>query len=126
MLQATSIDENISDKIVEQGATSDFSPSSEEVAKYVIEETPEKEIDGDSLDEGLGDISSDGETSQSPEPNNNNNNKFNNQPSHNFNTCEEVIKPSAKSPEIDGVSSISRISPEKERRPSRMSFETPM
>merc|ERR1719483_2061183 len=138
MLQETSLDETISDKIVEQGATSDFSPSSEEVAKYVIEETPEKEdgvylhnnsdeIDGDSLDEGLGDISSDGETSQSPEPNNTkNNNKFNNQLSHNFKTCEQAIKPSANSPETDGVPSISRISPEKERRPSRMSFETPL
>jgi len=133
MLDATSNDEKIGDKFVEEGATSNLSPSLDGGAEYLIEKAPEEEfvdyfqnnvlneIDSDSLDEGLGDISSDGETSQSPEPNNNN---FNDQQSHNFNTCDQAIKTSDNSLENDGVPSISRISPEKERRPSRFSFET--
>ena len=142
MLDATSTDEKIRDKFVEEGATSDFSPSSDGVAEFVLEEDPEGEeaeylhnsdldgIDGDSLDEGLGDISSDGETAESPLPYINN---LDNQKMYNNNISDQAIIICAKSPdkniphlENDSSSSCPIMSPQKERRPSRISFETPL
>lgn len=113
MLEATSFNETN----CEEGKTSDFSPSSGEVIEFPESEEEEgmeyqhdSEIDGDSLDEGLGDISSDEnnelivtESKQSHETD-----------SHD--TCQQqAIEISAKSSVV-----------EKERRPSRISFETPL
>ena len=57
----------ICDKSVEEGTTSDFSPSSDGITYFFIEVSPEEEeavytnqddesIDGDSLDEGLSEL----------------------------------------------------------------------
>ena len=74
MLEATSTDKVIRGNSIVEGTTSDLSPSSDGVTDCIIEECPEEEevrntncsdvedIDGDSLDEGSGDISSEGET----------------------------------------------------------------
>ena len=140
MLEATSTEKVIRDKSIEERTTSDFSPSSDGVTDYSIEESPEEEeaiftnhsddegIDGDSLDEGLGDISSEGETSESPVPNNNNQHRFNN---NNNDIVDEVIINNDKSParnsfETEAPLSNHIIRPELDRMPSRISFETPM
>ena len=141
MLEATLTEKVICDKSVEEGTTSDFSPSSDGVTDYSIEESAEEEeaiftnhsddegIDGDSLDEGLGDISSESETAESPVPNNDNQHRFNNY--NNNNIVDEAIINKAKSPaknnlENEGPLSNQIIRPELERMPSRISFETPM
>jgi hypothetical protein len=84
MLEATSTEKVIREKSIEEVTTSDFSPSSDGVTDCSIEESPEEEeaedtnhsddegIDGDSLDEGVGDSSSESETAESPVPNNDN------------------------------------------------------
>ena len=78
MLEATSSDKVISHNPLEESVTSDFSPSSDGATDnvigdhYVEEEfynnSDDDAIDGDSLDEGLGDISGEGDTSESPTP----------------------------------------------------------
>jgi len=128
MLEATSTNDDIVDKIVEESVTSDFSPSSDGVTENELKQSTEyihasdvEEIDGDSLDEGLGDISSDCETVESPIQ------KFNNSDNNNNQTEQSIIF-SAKSPSKIDPDDIKppcvRKIPEKERRPSRMSFET--
>jgi len=123
MLEATSTNDKIADKIAEEGVTSDFSPSSDGgvTESEYIHTSDVEEIDGDSLDEGLGDISSDCETVESPVP------KFNNSDNNN-NKPEQAIHFSAKSPSKIDPDDVRppcvRTTPEKERRPSRMSFET--
>jgi len=89
-----------------------FAPRSEAIIQLVIEEGTEDEeylddnnIDGDSLDEGLGDISSD-ETAESPLPNNDN--------IESGNAYE------------NGTQSSQTRSHDSERRPSRISLETPL
>ena len=144
MLEATSTEKVIRDKYIEEGTTSDLSPSSDGVTDYSIEESPAEEeaiftnhsddegIDGDSLDEGLGDISSESETAESPVPNNDNQHRFNNYNNNNNNNIvDEAIINKAKSPaknnlENEGPLSNQIIRPELERMPSRISFETPM
>ena len=111
MLEATSTEKVIRDKSIEEGTTSDLSPSSDGVTDYSIEESAEEEeaifnnhsydegIDGDSLDEGLGDISSESETAESPVPNNDNQHRFNNYNNNNNNNIvDEAIINKAKSP----------------------------
>ena len=78
--------------------------------------------DGDSVDEGLGDISSEGEIADSPLP-------TVAEPDFNENDCDgeivdtnvsqDCIKTNVKSEEMSRDT-------EKERRPSRISFETPL
>ena len=145
MLHATSTEKVIRDKSIEEGTTSDLSPSSDGVTDFSIEESPEGEeaeytnhsddegIDGDSLDEGLGDISSEAETAESPVPDNNNQHIFNNNKNNNNNnnTCDEAIINNAKSPaknsfENEAPLSNPFIRHELDRMPSRISFETPM
>merc|ERR1711868_125367 len=75
-----------------------------------VEEEEDENVDQDSLDEGLGDISSDGEVAESPE--------LKNAAHDNLNDSDED-KPSAN---INATEELS----EKERRPSRISFETPL
>ena len=94
------------------GQTGYFAPRSEAIIQLVIEEGTEDEeylddnnIDGDSLDEGLGDISSD-ETAESPLPNNDNIESAN------------VYD--------NGTQSSQARSYDSERRPSRISLETPL
>jgi len=94
------------------GQTGYFAPRSEAIIQLVIEEGTEDEeylddnnIDGDSLDEGLGDISSD-ETAESPLPNNDNIESAN------------VYD--------NGTQSSQARSHDSERRPSRISLETPL
>ena len=116
------IDETVGD------AANDISPSSDICMDYdsienrqeqddnnnipTVEEEEDENVDHDSLDEGLGDISSDGEVAESPELKNPVHDNFNNitsdedKSSANFNATDEVS--------------------EKERRPSRISFETPL
>ena len=150
MLKATSTEKVIRDKSIEEGTTSDLSPSSDGVTDYSIEESAEEEeaiftnhsddegIDGDSLDEGLGDISSESEmlsmfgTGDSPVPNIDNQHIFNNYNNNNNNNIvDEAIINKAKSPaknnlENEGPLSNQIIRPELDRMPSRISFETPM
>ena len=144
MLEATSTEKVICDISIAEGTKSDFSPSSDGVTEYSIEESPEEEeveytnhsddegIDGDSLDEGLGDISSESETAESPVPNNDNQHRFNNYNNNNNNNIvDEAIINKAKSPaknnlENEGPLSNQIIRPELDRMPSRISFETPM
>ena len=106
MLEATSTEKVICDKSIEEGTASDFSPSSDGVTEYSIEESPEEDeeeytnhsndegIDGDSLDEGLG------ETAESPVPNINDQHIFINHSDNNNNnkTCDEAMINNAKSP----------------------------
>jgi len=112
MLEATSFNETNCD----EGKTSDFSPSSGEAIEFpeseeeVMEYQHDSEIDGDSLDEGLGDISSD-ETTELLVPEREESIKSD---THDI-FQSQAIEVSAKSPII-----------EKERRPSRISFETPL
>ena len=99
-LEATSSDvtsSTSSDEVIE------FLESEEEVLEY----PQNSDVDGDSLDEGLGDISSD-------------------------ETIELLVEESAESQESEicqqEAIEISATTPknEKERRPSRISFETPL
>jgi len=112
MLEATSFNETNCD----EGKTSDFSPSSGEAIEFPeseeegMEYQHDSEIDGDSLDEGLGDISSD-ETTELLVPEREESIKSD---THDI-FQSQAIEVSAKSPII-----------EKERRPSRISFETPL
>ena len=80
----------------------------------------EESIDRDSLDEGLGDISSDGEvTAESPE--------LKNHDIDNNNQEDEAAVLRAKTNAVPDIVTNSLSSePEKERRPSRISFETPL
>ena len=80
----------------------------------------EESIDRDSLDEGLGDISSDGEvTAESPE--------LKNHDTDNNNQEDEAAVLRAKIVAVpDLVTNSLSSEPEKERRPSRISFETPL
>ena len=146
MLEATSTEKVIRDKSIEEGTTSDFSPSSDGVTDYSIEESPEEEeaiftnhsddegIDGDSLDEGLGDISSEGETDESPVPDINNQHIFNTNNINNINnnnTCDEAIINNANSPAKNSFENEAPLSSRiirsvMDRMPSRISFETPM
>jgi len=112
MLEATSFNETNCD----EGKTSDFSPSSGDAIEFpeseeeVMEYQHDSEIDGDSLDEGLGDISSD-ETTELLVP-----------------EREEILKSDAHDTFQSQAIEVSAKSPiiEKERRPSRISFETPL
>ena len=112
--------------------TTDFSPSSD-----LGREEEEEESDGnnnvndrhgnpdqDSLDEGLGDISSEGEIADSPlpgvaEPENDCIGEI-----LNTNVSQDCVKNNVKSEESS--TKLSRDTTEKERRPSRISFETPL
>ena len=80
----------------------------------------EESIDRDSLDEGLGDISSDGEvTAESPE--------LKNHDTDNNNHEDEAAVLRAKIGAVPDLVTNSLSSEcEKERRPSRISFETPL
>ena len=80
----------------------------------------EESIDRDSLDEGLGDISSDGEvTAESPE--------LKNHDTDNNNQEDEAAVLRAKISAVPDLVTNSLSSEcEKERRPSRISFETPL
>jgi hypothetical protein len=131
MLQATSFDDKNSDTGKNKSAISDFSTSSDEVIEYLIEGDSEEDIqlDGDSHDEGLGDISSD-ETTESIAPDMEivpNHNRYNNE------ICEQAKINSAKSPDKNIIQNDENIQTpckpnmnEKERRPSRILFETPL
>ena len=126
MLEATSTDNKILETWEDLGTTSDFSPSSDRVIDNVLNEDPVEDeaeylhnsdgLDGDSLDEGLGDISSYG-NAESPIPNN-----------YNSDISEQAIINSAKKPnqEEDELKSSSIITCERERRPSRIAYETPL
>ena len=80
----------------------------------------EESNDRDSLDEGLGDISSDGEvTAESPE--------LKNHDIDNNNQEDEAADLRAKTNAVpDLVTNRLSSETEKERRPSRISFETPL
>ena len=79
----------------------------------------EESIDRDSLDEGLGDISSDGEvTAESPE--------LKNHDIDNNNQEDEAVLRAKTNAVPDIVTNSLSSEPEKERRPSRISFETPL
>eukprot|EP00090_Calanus_glacialis_P044762 TRINITY_DN8021_c0_g1_i2.p1 TRINITY_DN8021_c0_g1~~TRINITY_DN8021_c0_g1_i2.p1 ORF type:complete len:298 (-),score=81.18 TRINITY_DN8021_c0_g1_i2:114-875(-) len=134
MLQATCFDVNNSDTCENNGTISDFSPSSNEVIEYMIEGDSEEDpgeyhLDGDSQDEGLGDISSD-ETTESIVPNMG---IVANHKSYNNEICEQAKIISAKSLDKNIIQNYENIETpsrpkmnEKERRPSRISFETPL
>ena len=114
-LNKTSVNHNNSDSYDDNRAAGDFSPSSGEIIELVIEEGIENEeylhndtADGDSLDEGLGDISSD-ETAESPVPDKE---KAESQDTDENGKCEQ------------DQANVLEI--EKERRPSRISLETPL
>ena len=138
MLQAISYD--ICD---DNGAPSDLSPSSDIFIEHMIEGDAEEdvvenqhdgdsdELDGDSHDEGLGDISSD-EITESIVHNSeivvshqyyNNDNE----------TCEKAMIMSAKRPDKNFMKNNENdrnlcqpIKNEKERRPLRIAYETPL
>ena len=86
----------------------------------------EGNIDSDSLDdEGLGDISSEGENAESPEP------IEPNEPSVPSKCLGEIVntscEPAAGAKTSDKSDELStKLYTEKERRPSRISFETPL
>ena len=131
MLQATCFDVNKSDTCENNGTISDFSPSSNEVIEYMIEGDSEEDaqLDGDSHDEGLGDISSD-ETTESIAPDME---IVANHKSYNNEICEQAKIISAKSLDKNIIQNCENIETpsrpkmnEKERRPSRISFETPL
>ena len=134
-IEADADENDESDKVIDEtvgDAANDISPSSDICMDYdsienrqeqdekgdgnnnipTVEEEEDENVDHDSLDEGLGDISSDGEVAESPELKNPVHDNFNNitsdedKSSANFNATDEVS--------------------EKERRPSRISFETPL
>jgi len=149
MMEATSTDESPAvgdDAAVRMtGGVSDASPSSDICLEYDViranEEANQEEqsdgnnnlnddgdddivaeesIDRDSLDEGLGDISSDGEvTAESPE--------LKNHDIDNNNQEDEAADLRAKTNAVpDLVTNRLSSETEKERRPSRISFETPL
>ena len=102
MLEATTADQKIIQTCDDQAATSDFSTSSDGVVENFLKEeyihnSEMVSLDGDSLDEGLGDTSSD-EAAESPVPN----------------MCDQAMINSAKSPEKE------------EGRLSRIAYETPL
>ena len=107
--------QNNGDSYDDNKAAAHFFSSSGEIIELVIEEGIENEeylqndhADGDSLDEGLGDISSD-ETAESPVPNIE---KVESQDSDENGKCERE-----KAHVMEN---------EEERRPSRISLETPL
>jgi hypothetical protein len=128
MLESTSTEKVIS----EEGTTSNLSPSSDGVEAEYTNHSDDEGIDGDSLDEGLGDISSESETAESPVPNNNNQHRFNNyNNNNNINFVDEAIINKDKIPAKNNVENEAPLSnpiirPEMDRMPSRISFETPM
>ena len=112
-LNNTTANHNNGDSYDDNRAVADFSTSSGEIVELVIAEGIENEeylhdddADGDSLDEGLGDISSD-ETAESPVPNIE---RVERQDSYENGKCEQA----------------NVLENEKERRPSRISLETPL
>ena len=114
-LNNTTANHNNGDSYDDNRAVADFSSISGEIVELVIEEGIENEeylinddADGDSLDEGLGDISSD-ETAESPVPN------IEKVESKEFNENQKCEQEQAH-----------LLEKEKERRPSRISLETPL
>ena len=108
-LNNTSSNHNNSDSCDDNRAAGDLAQSSDEIIELVIEEGVENEEylhNDDSLDEGLGDISSD-ETAESPVPN--------------IETDE-----SQDTGESGKCEQAHVMENEKERRPSRISLETPL
>ena len=109
------------DTIPEEAETEDKSDGNNNINDVADVADIEEHIDQDSLDEGLGDISSDGEVAESPELKDPCPDKF---PSDN-NNSEEVAQ-------VTDKICTSSLSPDthntevKERRPSRISFETPL
>jgi len=138
MLKATSYDDTVIEVLEDNDDTSDYFPVSDAVVNNVnVENDEDKEeeffdygaddnIDGDSLDEGLGDTSSD-DSAGSPEPTIEN---LANHKSYNTTACEQAIINSANTPEnsesqkciIDQLKL--HYKQEEERRPSRISLET--
>ena len=121
MLQVTTDHKVTLDTSSDIGNTSDFSPCCDEVIEFLTEDQSEEDegeyqqnsdADGDSLDEGLGDISSDEYIELLVEEN-------------------EIVE-SGKSAyplqhtESDHQTPCRPSNNEKERRPSRISFETPL
>ena len=107
------LEEDISLKEKEQGEQND---GNNNIAN------PDGNLDGDSLDEGLGDISSEGENAESPVPP-----VPHTVPNFNKNDCIGEISNTNES-QATAKESSSKLyqDSERERRPSRISFETPL
>jgi len=127
MLKATAYEETVIEDCVDIGDTSDFSPCYDGIAEIVLGDDNHSDsdnIDGDSLDEGLGDTSSD-ESAESPFPIANN---LDGQQSYqNINSVQAIpISANCNSLSKTSDNDQSQFNPscEKERRPSRLSFET--
>merc|ERR1711892_663838 len=133
MLEITSDYKVTLDTSSEIGNTSDFSPCCDEVIEFLTEDQSEEDVgeyrhnsdaDGDSLDEGLGDISSDEYIELLVEENEIV------ESGKDDNTSQQAMLISAKSAETlkhtepDHQIPCRPSNNEKERRPSRISFET--
>ena len=130
-----------SDKNETLAATSDYSPSSDLSGEHK-EEEGEEESDGnnnmannvdnidrdrDSLDEGLGDISSEGEVAESPQWGLSVAEFTKNDSIGDIvNTSRESQDCAQTKGESEEPSTNLYLDTEKERRPSRISFETPL
>jgi len=140
MLKATSYDDTVIEVLEVDDDTSDYFQVSDAVVSNANRENDKEEdeelfnngvdddIDGDSLDEGLGDTSSD-DSAGSPEPKIEN---LDNNESYNTTACEQAIINSANIPEniVSQKYIIDQLQlnykQEEERRPSRISLETPL
>ena len=139
MLEATTTEPGqpaFQDIIVENSIEEVHEEEEEEEEEDEVEETEEDEngsgeaaaphsdgdMDGDSLDEGLGDISSDGDTAESPEPKMENFECQINLTNKKSGRCGPEVVVSAS----PNKARLGDDSPQHERRPSRISFETPL
>eukprot|EP00092_Neocalanus_flemingeri_P006287 GFUD01006763.1.p1 GENE.GFUD01006763.1~~GFUD01006763.1.p1 ORF type:complete len:731 (+),score=201.86 GFUD01006763.1:365-2557(+) len=154
MIEATTTNTKVMDDVEDQSVTSDFSPCSDgfltsftdderkmyedpnfgqnEINPECNEEEDQQDVDLDSLDEGVGDISSEGENPESPsfqENNNILNNKNNRaEPEDMMSTInEEKVSDVSTTVESDQHTNLHQISiaiksTVKERIPSRFSF----
>ena len=135
MLEITSEYKDKPDTSSDIGNTSDFSPCCDEVIEFLTEDQSDEnegeyqqnsDADGHSLDEGLGDISSDEFIELLVEENEIV------ESGKDDNTSQQAIHIFAKSAETlqhtepDHQTPCRPSNNEKERRPSRISFETPL
>ena len=130
MLEATSDKIFKGDASSDKGKTSDFSTCCDEDIDLSEEEEIEyqqnREIDGDSLDEGLGDISNDDSIELLVKDDENEESQRMYGIPHQAIIISAICHENLQNSNFDHQTPCRQNKDQKERRPSRISFETPL
>ena len=135
MLEATSDQIFKGDTSSDRGKTSDFSTCCDEDTEFTIEDLSEeeeieyqqnREIDGDSPDEGLGDISNDDSIELLVKDDENEESQKMYGIPHQAIIISAICHENLQNTNFDHQTPCKQRKDQKERRPSRISFETPL